>query len=172
MFQKILVAIDQSPLGEHVFHRSLLLAQALQAELRLLHVLSSDEEGSPQLTVPATIGMPSVALDLTTLEIYQQQWQRYEQTGLSLLRSQAKTAATAGVPVEIIQLVGHPGRIICSTAADWGAELIVLGRRGRSGLSEFFLGSVSNYVLHHAPCEVLVVHTPLEPVEPQKIDAG
>jgi len=29
---------------------------------------------------------------------------------------------------------------------------------GRTGLRELFLGSVSNYVLHHAPCSVMVVH--------------
>ncbi|NEO65320.1 MAG: universal stress protein, partial [Moorea sp. SIO4G2] len=35
--------------------------------------------------------------------------------------------------------------------------LIVLGRRGLGGLKEMVLGSVSNYVVHHAPCSVLVV---------------
>ncbi len=38
-----------------------------------------------------------------------------------------------------------------------GADLIVVGRRGRSGLSELILGSASNYVLHHAPCSVLTL---------------
>jgi nucleotide-binding universal stress UspA family protein len=32
-----------------------------------------------------------------------------------------------------------------------------MGRRGRTGLSELFLGSVSNYVTHHAPCSVLTL---------------
>ncbi|CCQ49032.1 hypothetical protein CWATWH8502_2292 [Crocosphaera watsonii WH 8502] len=36
-------------------------------------------------------------------------------------------------------------------------DVIVMGHRGISGLQEFFLGSVSNYVLHHAPCSVLIV---------------
>jgi nucleotide-binding universal stress UspA family protein len=39
----------------------------------------------------------------------------------------------------------------------WHADLIVMGRRGVSGMHELFLGSVSNYVTHHAPCSVLVV---------------
>ena len=43
-------------------------------------------------------------------------------------------------------------------ANSWQADMIIVGNRGRSGLSEFFLGSVSNYVMHHAPCSVLVVH--------------
>ncbi|NEO28803.1 MAG: universal stress protein, partial [Kamptonema sp. SIO4C4] len=34
---------------------------------------------------------------------------------------------------------------------------VIIGRRGRVGLSEILLGSVSNYVLHHAPCAVMVV---------------
>ena len=47
--------------------------------------------------------------------------------------------------------------MICNAAISWQADLIIMGRRGRTGLSELFLGSVSNYVLHHAPCAVLVV---------------
>jgi nucleotide-binding universal stress UspA family protein len=47
--------------------------------------------------------------------------------------------------------------MICQVAKDWGAELIMVGRRGNSGLSELILGSVSNYVVHHAHCSVLIV---------------
>ncbi|MFM7578374.1 MAG: universal stress protein, partial [Microcystaceae cyanobacterium] len=39
-------------------------------------------------------------------------------------------------------------------------DVIVVGHRGRWGLSEILLGSVSNYVFHHAHCPVLVVPTP------------
>ena len=42
-------------------------------------------------------------------------------------------------------------------AKDWNADLIIMGRRGLTGLSEMFLGSVSNYVVHHASCSVLLI---------------
>ncbi|RMG10302.1 MAG: universal stress protein, partial [Cyanobacteria bacterium J055] len=35
--------------------------------------------------------------------------------------------------------------------------LIIVGRRGRQGIEEAVLGSVSNYVVHHAPCSVLAI---------------
>ncbi|MGL4622525.1 MAG: universal stress protein, partial [Chroococcidiopsis sp.] len=56
-------------------------------------------------------------------------------------------------------------RLICDFALAWKADLIVTGRRGRRGLSEFFMGSVSNYVLHHASCSVLTVQSPVQPAE-------
>ncbi|MEY3330640.1 MAG: hypothetical protein RLZZ115_3525 [Cyanobacteriota bacterium] len=42
----------------------------------------------------------------------------------------------------------------------WGADLVIVGRRNRSELAELFLGSVSNYVVHHVKCSVLVVQQP------------
>ena len=40
--------------------------------------------------------------------------------------------------------------------------MIVVGSRGLKGLKEMFLGSVSNYVTHHAPCSVLIVRSEIE----------
>ncbi|MGF1491191.1 MAG: universal stress protein [Microcoleaceae cyanobacterium] len=51
----------------------------------------------------------------------------------------------------------NPAAEICRQADDWGADLIIVGRHGRTGLAEAFMGSVSNYVVHHAHCSVLVV---------------
>ncbi|MGA7934086.1 MAG: universal stress protein, partial [Kovacikia sp.] len=80
-----------------------------------------------------------------------------EQEGLKLLQSYTEKATAAGVPTEFTQNAGNPGRKICDMVQTWGADLIILGRRGRSGLNELLLGSVSNYVLHHATCSVLTV---------------
>ncbi|MEL7079709.1 MAG: universal stress protein, partial [Cyanobacteria bacterium J06582_2] len=63
---------------------------------------------------------------------------------------------------EFIQLSGNPGRSICELANTWSADLILVGSRGLKGIKEMFLGSVSNYVTHHAPCSVLIIRTPLD----------
>jgi nucleotide-binding universal stress UspA family protein len=73
------------------------------------------------------------------------------------LRSLTNKAINAGVKTGFTQNMGDAGRIICEVARSWPADLIMLGRRGRAGLSEFFLGSVSNYVIHHASCSVMVI---------------
>lgn len=162
MFHKIIVAIDRSEASTQVFDEALALAQADGANLMLLHVLSAEEEGSPDIYL-----MPSVesypALRANSWEFYQKQWQAFENQGLELLRSHTDAATAAGVRTEFTQVSGSPGRTICNFARTWSADLIVMGRRGRSGFSELILGSVSNYVLHHAPCSVLIVQHPVRP---------
>jgi nucleotide-binding universal stress UspA family protein len=69
----------------------------------------------------------------------------------------AQEATSSGVKVEYQQVPGIPGRTICRVAEKWQADLILIGRRGRTALMELFLGSVSNYVVHHAQCCVLIV---------------
>jgi nucleotide-binding universal stress UspA family protein len=157
MYQKILVAVDSSARGDAVFEKGLAIAKAFQSQLLLLHVLSSEEENSPMPIPPNAEQIywaPGTELDIQT---WQQQWQRYESECLEQLQKRAAQANTAGIQTEFQQILGSPGKLICQTAKQWSANLIIIGNRGRSGLSEFFLGSVSNYVLHHAPCSVLVV---------------
>lgn len=56
---------------------------------------------------------------------------------------------------EIVE--GHAKDLIVNRAKDWPADLIVVGSHGRSGIGQFFLGSVSMSVLSAAPCSVMVV---------------
>ncbi len=171
MFHKILVAIDQSAMARQVFEKAVSLAQVASAELMLLHVLSHEEDGSPRMPVFSNLDYYPGVMQSQTLELYQHQWRDYERAGLEMLRSHAQLAQEAGLSVEFTQNPGSPSRVICELAGMWKADLIVVGRRGRSGLSELLMGSVSNYVLHHAPCSVLIIHPnssgPLEtPAEP------
>ncbi|MGI0487648.1 universal stress protein [Pantanalinema rosaneae CENA516] len=155
-FQKILVALDRSDMGQQVFERSLALAQTHQARLMLLHVMSPMEGEAPPMIYPRPDGVyPGIYEE--AIKTYARQWETHERESRQWLQSLAERATAAGIAVEYTQNHGVPGRTICAIANTWGADLIVLGRRGHSGLSEMLLGSVSNYVLHHAPCSVLTI---------------
>lgn len=159
MFAKILVAMDCSAIGKDVFDAALTLATTLRANLMLLHVLSAEEVDSPNVPLFPNLEYYPTLSD-RRLELYHEQWQAFEQRGLELLQSRANQAIAAGINTEFSQTPGSPGRTICDLARNWDADVIVMGRRGRSGLSELVLGSVSNYVLHHAPCSVLAIQHP------------
>jgi nucleotide-binding universal stress UspA family protein len=157
MFQKILVAINIH--DRHVFQQALDLAKTSGSTLMLLHVLSLDAEDDPSTSAyPSSLGyFPE--LNSQIMSRYQERWKTREEEGIELLRSLTEESTTAGITTEFSQNMGSPGKTICAIAKNWGADLIVVGRRGLSGLEELFVGSSSNYVLHHAPCSVLVVHS-------------
>jgi nucleotide-binding universal stress UspA family protein len=158
MFQRIIVGVDSSINSWRVFDSALAIARENKSNLMIEHVLSIEEEDSPILPPLATgYYFPIVGSD--TYLHYKNQWDAYEKRGLSLLETFVDKAKAAGVKAESKQSLGNPGRQICETARNWNADLIVTGRRGHTGLSELFLGSVSNYILHHAPCSVLIVQS-------------
>lgn len=67
---------------------------------------------------------------------------------------------------------GHPSDQICVSAEAWGADLIIVGTHGLTGIRRHFLGSVSNSVLHYADCSVLLVpHPDLAEHPPNSKDA-
>ncbi|MBV6624272.1 MAG: universal stress protein [Rivularia sp. (in: Bacteria)] len=166
-FQKILVALELSPRDESVFFEALSLAENIKAQLTLIHCLSDPTEmammsqtgldtgyGLPITPSASTISPAMVNMDLIKeanitkhheaekhLELYQQQ------------------ASSKGVSVEskCYESTGNIGLKICQIAQDLNVDLIVLGRKGHNSIAEALLGSVSNYVLHHAPCAILVI---------------
>ncbi|WP_035985277.1 universal stress protein [Leptolyngbya sp. KIOST-1] len=153
MFSKILVGLDQGDTCAHLFQKAVTLAQTTGAGLMLLSVLEPDNDGS--FATPAYYGYPlPLGVDSSIwLDLYREA----EAKGIERLRRFTDESTAVGVPTEFTQMNGSPGRAICTLAGTWGADLIVVGSHGRKGLSELFLGSVSNYVIHHAPCSVLVV---------------
>ncbi|MCC5637534.1 universal stress protein [Nostoc sp. CHAB 5844] len=159
MLKKILVALDRSEMGQEVFEQALALAKVMPAQLLLLHVLSPEEEGSPYIPMLSNVDYYP-GLSGQSLDLYQKQWDMFKDEGVRMLQSLCAQANTADVTAEFTQILGNPGNTICKLAAQWNADLIVMGHRGRSGLTEFFLGSVSNYVLHRANCSVYIVHCP------------
>lgn len=66
-------------------------------------------------------------------------------------------AAITDVPVEYQAVYGAPGPAIVSLADKARADMIIMGTHGRSGLTRLVLGSVAEYVMHHAGCPVLTM---------------
>ncbi|ARV59255.1 universal stress protein UspA [Nostocales cyanobacterium HT-58-2] len=159
MYHKILVALENSEISQHIFHEAIALAEAVHGDVMLLHILSPFDGGylNPVLLPPNSV-YPT--LQTQAVNKYMEQWEQLKQERLDMLRSFAEQALRMGVKTEFSQNLGDPGRVICEVARSWQADLIVVGRRGRRGLSEFFLGSVSNYVLHNAHCSVLTIQGP------------
>lgn len=155
--KKILVAVNHSLKNEALIQGAISLAKANAAELLLLHVLSSEEEDSPVRIPEGAEKLYWPSWSSFNLEVWREQWKTYASDCLEKLQLLATEVRQAGLNVEFRQLMGSPGRVICEFAESWDAELIILGSHGRSGLKELLLGSVSNYVVHHAPCSVLIV---------------
>lgn len=63
----------------------------------------------------------------------------------------------AGIDAEFKRVIGHPGSVICDFAKEEGFDLIVVGNRKHNPLQGMVLGSVSDHVVQHSPCPVLVV---------------
>jgi nucleotide-binding universal stress UspA family protein len=78
MYQKILIAVDLSEMGDSVFKEAVSLASKYEANLLLLHVLSPEEDYSP-LPIPPNLAdiYPAQGNDLT-LDFWRQQWEEFE----------------------------------------------------------------------------------------------
>lgn len=157
-FKKILAAIDYSPLSQVVFAQALDLAQTNGAQLMLFHGVSAETiTGSSPFSGELGLLPRMVNQAYQAQQIYLEQRTKDIQ---AVLHRYCETAAQQGVVAEFSYQIADAGQGLCQAAHQWSADLIVLGRRGRRGLTEVLLGSVSNYVLHHAPCAVLVIQPP------------
>lgn len=156
-FRKILVPLDYGAQSDQVFAEALKMSQDNQGQLMLLH---SVDDWSTEVHLGS---FAELELD-TDLSGSQAEAQRaaLQQTlrdRKAWLAQYQEKAEAVGVAAEVVCQLGHAGPLIRDKAKAWPADLVVMGRRGRSGLAEVLLGSVSNYVLHHAPCSVMVIHT-------------
>ncbi|KUN80526.1 hypothetical protein AQJ66_25590 [Streptomyces bungoensis] len=84
----------------------------------------------------------------------------FESNAATVLSQALDEALEPGVPAGIRRRVvfGHPAEALLE--ASRGAELLVVGNRGHGGFTEALLGSVTQHVVQHAPCPVVVVRKP------------
>ncbi len=161
VFNKIIVALDTHENCSSLFNKALALAQTVNAELKLLNVFTPNDEGMALLSFPSITGPGIAGYPLTVNEavwaVQQQRCEEYRASSTSILSRFIDQANLAGVQAEFVQVTGDPGRAICDYVKSEQADLIVVGSHRRRGLNELLTGSVSSYIMHRAPCSVLVV---------------
>lgn len=143
MFTKILVAVDGSAPSGRALSLGCALAEQFGASLHLVH--AAEVEPAIMAAHPGVAAVP--VNDRSLLE-----------AGEATL-AEAKTAAAGeGATLASANLKQGPAsQIILSEINTIGADLVVMGRQGRSGLERFFLGSVSRQVANEADCACLTV---------------
>lgn len=148
MFNRILVAVDNSEDSRHVFETALSLAKAADTRLLLLHVLPPQgiNGKSFHLNADSTIG--------SQVQFCPPDWQSDEAKGWQILRSLLVRAADRGITADLALLRGELSQIIYQEACRWGADLIVIGQQEPN---EPIADRIKNYATYHALCSVLIV---------------
>jgi nucleotide-binding universal stress UspA family protein len=141
MTHRILVAVDLSDESIAALKTARALADARGATLAVVHVLAS--VGDVQPFFPQSYGIN--ATNLLELE---------RLAGEALERRVAEVEGCSDV--ERFVELGAPYAEIVRRAEAWNADLVVVGSRGRTGISRAMLGSVAEHVVRAAHCPVLV----------------
>ena len=136
MYKRILVAIDGSKFSKAAVDESIRIAKTSKGNLTIVSAVDINEEfetEAPELT------------------------ERFERQFKAMVERIKKQAKAKGVKAEGIVKIGEPYNLIISAAKAKKADLIVMGSHGRRGLSRLLMGSVTERVIGHAKCAVLVV---------------
>ena len=151
-YQKILLALDINDEGTALFDEVLDLVLKTGAELTLFCCFEQDTVAEAEDRV-----MTFAELNMSDSERLHEKVRRVELEHVrAWLESLAKFAVERGVVARVDAEEGKPAQRICDAAADWGADLIVLGQSSRHPLKELLLGSLNSHVIRNAPCSVLL----------------
>ena len=139
VIRHILVPVDGSESARHALEHAIGLAEAFGAELTLLEVI---EDQGPLPTFDEKPPPGETREHWLSEERFQPLADLLEQTEVPWTRRVER---------------GYPAEVICEVADKEEHDLVVMGSRGMSGVGRFLMGSVSDRVVHHAPCNVTVV---------------
>ena len=142
--KKILVPTDFSDTADFATEWALELAARVEAEVRLLNVYDY-----PSYALPDGALIPSSDVVADMLAEVETQ-----------LEARRVRFHERGVPVSFEARQGAAVDDIVAHAAEWSADLIVMGTHGRAGLGHLLLGSVAERVVRKSPCPVTTVRLP------------
>lgn len=141
MVSKILVPVDGSESSNRTIASIIARREHLKAPLTLLHVVNVDKLAYRMI--------PDFQIDMIR--------EHARKSGEHLLGEQAARFAAAGISCVTRLEFGSPRETISRIANNEGFELLILGRRGMGEIRDALFGAVSNYVLHHVRCPVLLI---------------
>ncbi len=140
---KILLAIDGSPHSQAAVDE---VARRPWPPGTTIRVISAIQPYTPPVTEFVLAG--------ATLEDMRQQ---LVSSAEQIIGRAADALKKAALSTETIVREGDPRSAIVDEADEWGADLIVVGSHGRTGLTRWLLGSVAQAIVGHASCSVEVV---------------
>ena len=141
VFDRVLCPTDFSEFSSVAVEYAGALAAAYGGQLRVLHVITPFPVTAPFLDVPGESRL----------------WEGAQTQGREALAAEADRVRRPGLTVQVEQRHGSPVQEILRAAAEWAADVIVVGTHGRGGFERLMLGSVVEKVLRKAPCPVLAV---------------
>ncbi|HSK83647.1 MAG TPA: universal stress protein [Rubrobacter sp.] len=147
---KILLATDGSREAKLAANTAIDLANSTNSELHILYV---GEAANPYVQAVDLAGDEQLS-PRQDAELKRE----FEQQARERLEAEAEMVRAAGGTVAHMHLrMGKADHEVIALAEDMGAGLIVMGSRGRGGLARALMGSVSDSVVRHAHCPVMVV---------------
>jgi nucleotide-binding universal stress UspA family protein len=145
---KILIATDGSGFSRTAVEKcSELLNLSENPQIKIVSVY---EQMAPMATEPFAI---SAQYYQEMMDLARKQCETYAADSAEQLKTRLNGA---NISVDTEVFLGAPARIIVDEAKDWGADLIVVGSHGRGFWGRLTIGSVSDAIIHHAPCSVLI----------------
>ena len=141
--ETILLATDGSPASESASYEAIDLAVQVEARLLVVSVLGAASRPSE---ASAEAAGPADSRDSLTAKA----------------QAIVQRAKASGDNATFLVWEGEAGEAIVAAADSENADLIIVGSHGRSGVSRFLIGSVSDFVVRHAHCPVMVVRGRIE----------
>jgi nucleotide-binding universal stress UspA family protein len=149
MYKNIVVGTDGSETSGIALEQAVMLAKAGGATLHIVHAFQN--VSLSMAAMASGSGGPAVDLDRLNTGMHEY--------GETVCDEAAAAARAEGLDVQTHVVASDPADALVSVATEVQADLLVVGNRGMSGLKRFVLGSVPNRIAHHAPCNLLIVHT-------------